>query len=99
MALSTACRLTWLHAAGCRRRSPPPEFVPTLVIFLASAAASAISRKVFDVAGTMVGVYPHPAVTNTITKSRDDGPWTRAQLAALVPKLLASSGERAPSVG
>ena len=54
--------------------APPPEFVPALVIFLASAAASAISRKVFDVAGTMVGVYPHPAATNTITKSRDDGP-------------------------
>ncbi len=44
------------------------------MIFLASPAASAISGKVFDAAGTMVGVYLHPAVANTFTKSRDEDP-------------------------
>ncbi len=84
---------------GVGEEAPPPEFVPAIVIFLASAAGAAITGKVFDVGGTTVGVYSHPAVVDTIAKRREDGPWTQDQLAALIPTLLSSSGERAPGVG
>ncbi|MCU1345988.1 MAG: Short-chain dehydrogenase [Acidimicrobiia bacterium] len=84
---------------GAGEEAPPPEFVPPLVIYLASAAGASISGKVFDVGGTNVGVFPHAAVADVVSKPRSDGPWTQEELAAVIPGLLASTGDRAPGVG
>jgi NAD(P)-dependent dehydrogenase (short-subunit alcohol dehydrogenase family) len=84
---------------GAGEEAPPPEFVPPLVVYLASPAASHISGKVFDVGGTTVGVYPHAAVAKTVAKPRAEGPWTHEELVRLVPGLLEGTGERAPGVG
>lgn len=84
---------------GAGETAPSPEFVPPLVIFLASDAGGAISGKVFDVGGGHVGIYPHPATVASVDKPLGSGPWTQEELAGMLPAALESTGNRAPGIG
>jgi NAD(P)-dependent dehydrogenase (short-subunit alcohol dehydrogenase family) len=85
--------------AGAGEAPPPPEFVPPLVVFLASGAGAAISGKAFDVGGVKVAAYPHPVAGEAVTKPLADGPWTQDELARALPAALDVSGWRAPGIG
>jgi NAD(P)-dependent dehydrogenase (short-subunit alcohol dehydrogenase family) len=84
---------------GAGEAAPPPEFVPPLVVLLASDAGREISGKVFDVGGGHVGVYPHASAATSVDKDPADGPWTQEDLAAALLPALRAAGERAPGVG
>jgi NAD(P)-dependent dehydrogenase (short-subunit alcohol dehydrogenase family) len=84
---------------GAGEAAPPPEFVPPLVVFLASDAGAPISGKVFDVGGGHVGVYAHPVAATNLDKDPSDGPWTHSELASALLPALNATGERAPGVG
>jgi NAD(P)-dependent dehydrogenase (short-subunit alcohol dehydrogenase family) len=84
---------------GAGEPAPPPEFVPPLVVFLASDAAGAVSGKVFDVGGGHIGVYAHPAAVTSVDKDVSTGPWTHGELVAALLPALSETGERAPGIG
>jgi NAD(P)-dependent dehydrogenase (short-subunit alcohol dehydrogenase family) len=84
---------------GAGEAAPPPEFVPPLVVFLASDAGRDISGKVFDVGGGHIGVYPHPAALTNVDKDPADEPWTQDELSEALLPALRAVGERAPGVG
>ena len=75
----------------------PPDHVPPIVVFLASAAGAQISGKVFDAVANQVGVYAHPEVVRRVFKDATTGPWTQDELAQAIPGLLAGD-LRAPHI-
>jgi NAD(P)-dependent dehydrogenase (short-subunit alcohol dehydrogenase family) len=84
---------------GAGEAAPPPEFVPPLVLHLASDAAAHISGRAFDVGGGRIGVYPHPEVISSVDRGLEAGPWSLDDIAAPVESLLEGIGPRPPGVG
>jgi len=65
---------------------PAPETVPPLVTYLCTEEAFDINGQVFDIVGADIAIYSEPAKKKTISK--EEGLWTVAELADLVPKVL-----------
>ena len=84
-------------ADGPASAPQPPDHVPPIVVFLASAAGAQISGKVFDAVANQVGVYAHPEVVRRVFKDATTGPWTQDELAQAIPSLLAGD-LRAPHI-
>jgi|KBSSwiStaDraftv2_1062776.scaffolds.fasta_scaffold01812_5 NAD(P)-dependent dehydrogenase (short-subunit alcohol dehydrogenase family) len=86
--------LARIAAAGIRQPvlapAPPAlsaDYVPPMVVFLASDAASDISGQVFETIGGSIGLYAKPQVVRRIAKDPDDGPWTFSQLRKTIGQL------------
>ncbi|RLC92669.1 MAG: hypothetical protein DRI39_07895 [Chloroflexi bacterium] len=72
-----------------RINMPGPEFVPPIVTYLCTDAASGINGVVFRATGGTVGVYSEPVITRIIYKNHTRGDkWTVDELEELVPKIL-----------
>ena len=70
---------------------PGPEFVPPIVVYLATDEASYISGKVFGCGGGLITLYSEPEPTKSIDKDyTKEGPWKLDELMELIPKKLAA---------
>jgi NAD(P)-dependent dehydrogenase (short-subunit alcohol dehydrogenase family) len=70
---------------------PGPEFVPPIVVYLASDEASYISGKVFGCGGGLITLYSEPEPIKSIDKDyQKEGPWNLDELIELIPKKLAA---------
>lgn len=67
------------------RNLPGPEYVPPIVVFLGSEAASNINGQVFGCWGGHVSVFSEPVEIRSIHKQ---GKWTVEELEDLVPRIL-----------
>ena len=70
---------------------PGPEFVPPIVVYLATDEASYISGKVFGCGGGLITLYSEPEPIKSIDKDyTKEGPWKLDELMELIPKKLAA---------
>jgi NAD(P)-dependent dehydrogenase (short-subunit alcohol dehydrogenase family) len=98
----------WLRSveeAGIALAAGPPapeplgaEYVPPLVVFLASGAGE-VTGKVFETIAGSVGLFSRPEVVARVFKDPSRGPWSQAELrsalpATLLPELRAGPGSR-----
>ena len=67
---------------------PGPHYVPPMVIYLASDAASNINGQVFHIQRGIAAIYSEPIHHKAIQKSTDDGMFTVDELEEGVPKEL-----------
>lgn len=68
---------------------PGPEFVPPIVVYLATDEAGFISGKVFGCGGGLITLYSEPEPIKSISKDyAKEGPWTLDELMKIVPKEL-----------
>gem|GEM_PF-83888 len=67
---------------------PGPEYVPPMVVYLASEAAANINGRVFHIEKGRAAIYSEPVETLAIYKINDDGMFTVEELAEFVPKTL-----------
>jgi NAD(P)-dependent dehydrogenase (short-subunit alcohol dehydrogenase family) len=81
-------------AAGIPAPVMPPaptalsaDYVPPMVVYLASDAAAGITGQIFEVIGTTVGIYDRPDVVRRVSTDPASGPWTYDGLVAAVPQL------------
>lgn len=66
-----------------------PEYVPPIVVYLASDEAANINGQLFSAAGGNIGIYSQPKVARSIRKDiKKEGKWTLDELIDLVPKEL-----------
>ncbi len=63
---------------------PGPEFVAPLYAFLASDSATGITGRLFRARGGTIEVFPLPEPTPIADRPVDQGPWTHAELTALL---------------
>jgi len=91
-------RIRSLHARGLLTERntaealnpPPPEYVPPLVLYLASDEAASITGQVFAVSGGYVGLLTDPEEVLLVFRDHKKAPpWTAEELAALLPHKLA----------
>jgi NAD(P)-dependent dehydrogenase (short-subunit alcohol dehydrogenase family) len=78
-------------------RSISPDHISPVVTWLASPLARGVTGRVFGVAGTTISVYE--GWHNGPTVTRDDGQWTAAELADLLPDLVAKARPNADMTG
>ena len=70
---------------------PGPEFVPPIVVYLATDEASYISGKVFGCGGGLITLYSEPEPIKSIDKDyTKEGPWKLDELMEVIPKKLAA---------
>ncbi len=68
---------------------PGPEFVPPIVLYLATDEAAHISGKVFGCGGGLITLYSEPEPIKSIDKDYlKEGPWKLDELVDLIPKKL-----------
>ena len=69
-------------------RMPGPEYIPPIVVYLASDAAANINGQVFHIEKGRVAIYSEPIEVKAIYKTEADGMWTPEELVEYVPKTL-----------
>lgn len=68
---------------------PGPEFIPPIVVYLATDEAANINGQVFGCGGGRVALFSEPVEIRGIYKDyKKDGPWTLDELTNLIPKTL-----------
>ena len=68
---------------------PDPEFVPPLILYLATDEAANITGQVFTIIGGYVGLFPEPKEVPLIYRNHKKyGPWTVDEIAELLPSKL-----------
>jgi NAD(P)-dependent dehydrogenase (short-subunit alcohol dehydrogenase family) len=67
---------------------PGPEYVPPMVVYLASDAAANINGQVFHIERGRAAIYSEPVEIKAIYKSEAGGMWTVDELESFVPKTL-----------
>jgi hypothetical protein len=65
-----------------------PAHIASLVVYLATDAASNINGKSFLVGGGEIGLYSEPEIASSIFKN---GIWTVQELVNIIPKSIAKS--------
>jgi NAD(P)-dependent dehydrogenase (short-subunit alcohol dehydrogenase family) len=73
-------------AATGQQEIPGPEFVPPIIVWLASDEAADINGQVFGARGSEVTIYTWPEPFRAIHKK--EGKWTVEELRQLVPSIL-----------
>jgi len=70
--------------------SPPdPDFVPPLILYLATDEAANITGQVFTVGGGQIGLFPEPKEVSLMYRNyKKYGPWTVDEIAELLPSKL-----------
>ncbi|MET0144376.1 MAG: SDR family NAD(P)-dependent oxidoreductase [Ilumatobacteraceae bacterium] len=64
------------------------EYVPPMVVFLASDHAGAVTGKIFETIAGSVGVYARPDVVARVFKDPSLGPWTQDELRTALPVTI-----------
>jgi len=67
---------------------PGPEYVPPLLVYLASDKAANINGQVLHISKGKVAIYSEPVETRIIYKTDADGMWTFDDLEKYVPESL-----------
>ncbi|MFC1945853.1 SDR family NAD(P)-dependent oxidoreductase [Chloroflexota bacterium] len=67
---------------------PGPEFVPPVVLYLASDYAADINGTVFAAGGPKVAIYTEPKEIRGIYRDVKRGPWTLDELIELMPTTV-----------
>lgn len=68
---------------------PGPEYVPPMVLYLASDAAADINGQVFHVEAGRISIYSEPVETKTIYRRyQQEGKWTVEELIDIIPRTL-----------
>jgi len=67
---------------------PGPEFIPPMVAYLATGAASDINGQIFHVEKGRISIYSMPQEIKEIRKTEDGGMWTLDDIEALAPRKL-----------
>jgi NAD(P)-dependent dehydrogenase (short-subunit alcohol dehydrogenase family) len=67
---------------------PGPEYIPPMVVYLASDAAAKINGQVFHIERGRAAIYSEPVEVRAIYKTVDDGMFTIEDLEEFVPKTL-----------
>ena len=67
---------------------PGPEYIPPIVVYLATDKAANINGQVLHIEKGRVGIYSDPIEVRAIYKTEAGGMWTVADLEADVPKTL-----------
>jgi 3-oxoacyl-[acyl-carrier protein] reductase len=62
-----------------------PSHIASLVVYLATDAASHVNGKSFLVGGGEIGLYSEPEIVSSIFK---DGVWTVQELVDLMPRSV-----------
>ena len=71
-----------------RQNRPGPEFVPPLVVYLASEHGAPVNGKVFYSGGGRIAIFSVPEEIRRIYKDVNKGPWTVEELIKLAPETL-----------
>jgi NAD(P)-dependent dehydrogenase (short-subunit alcohol dehydrogenase family) len=66
---------------------PGPEFVAPLYAYLVSDAAQAVTGRLFRARGNTIEVFPLPVAEPVADRPVTEGPWSHAELAALLGSL------------
>jgi NAD(P)-dependent dehydrogenase (short-subunit alcohol dehydrogenase family) len=78
---------------------PGPEFVPPMVVYLASDLAPQVTGCIFRVGAGKVAIYSHPTEARGIYKDyHGKGPWTLDELERLLPGTVLAGGVKAPHI-
>jgi NAD(P)-dependent dehydrogenase (short-subunit alcohol dehydrogenase family) len=78
---------------------PGGEHVSPIVVYLASDLGANVTGLIFRSGSGKIGVYSHPTEVRSINKDwRNQGKWTIAELAKLLPSSLLFDGSRAPFI-
>jgi NAD(P)-dependent dehydrogenase (short-subunit alcohol dehydrogenase family) len=78
---------------------PGPEFVPPMVVYLASDLAPQVTGCVFRIGAGKVAIYSHPTETRGIYRDyKKDGPWTLEELKRLLPGTVLAGEVKAPHI-
>lgn len=96
----------YVTAAGLTRNKPAdeanrpePEFVPPMVVYLATDLAPNVTGCVFRVGAGKIGLYSHPSEVRSIYRDhRKDGPWPLEQLRDLLPSTILQGDPKAPHI-
>jgi NAD(P)-dependent dehydrogenase (short-subunit alcohol dehydrogenase family) len=67
---------------------PGPEFIPPMVVYLATDAADDINGQVFHVEKGKISIYNMPQESQEIHKLENEGMWTVDDIEELVPQKL-----------
>jgi 3-oxoacyl-[acyl-carrier protein] reductase len=70
------------------RNMPAPEYIPPLIVYLASAKAANINSKVFHIEKGRVAIYSDPIEEKAIYKTEAGGMWTVEELEQAIPNTL-----------
>lgn len=78
---------------------PGPEFVPPMVVYLATDLAPGVTGCVFRLGAGKIGLYSHPSEVRSIYRNfRRDGPWTIEELRELLPATVLQGNPKAPHI-
>lgn len=78
---------------------PGPEFVPPMVVYLASDLAPHVTGRIFRTGAGKIAIYNHPEELRGVYKDyQKNGPWTIEELKDLLPKTVLASDTRAPHI-
>ena len=65
-----------------------PEFIPPIVVYLASEYCANVNGKIFHSDGGKISVFSLPEEVRSIYKDTREGPWTPDELTKLMPETL-----------
>ncbi|MFN0071668.1 MAG: SDR family NAD(P)-dependent oxidoreductase [Chloroflexota bacterium] len=96
----------YVTAAGLQRNKPAdeanrpePEFVPPMVVYLATDLAPEVTGCVFRVGAGKIGLYSHPSEIRSIYRDhKTQGPWPLEELRALLPSTILQGNPKAPHI-
>ncbi len=83
------------RAIAMLERTPSPDDLAPMIVYLASDLAAEISGSVFLVGGSGVSMHHDPVVSRRISKT--DGRWTIEELKVHVPRVLLD-GYKSPAI-
>ncbi len=100
---STLQHHRYLAEAGLERKErgqhdrPGPEFVPPIVVYLASDLAAGVNGLIFRAGAGKRALYSHPEETRGIYRDYgEEGPWTVEELIDLLPGTVLAGNTRMP---
>jgi len=70
------------------KNMPGPEYVPPIVVYLASDKAANTNGQVFHIERGRVGIYSHPVIEKAIYKREAEGMWSVDDLEKAIPSTL-----------